>query len=98
MQADVYSLVTIHVDFALGLGAFLALDVGLDDVVGIARGDALGELTTAVGDDFPLGLVLIGAADLDLHAISRLIVGRPDGAKDERVGRFLLFTGSGEAQ
>src|ERR1044071_4919186 len=97
MQADVYPFIIHNMDLSLGLRA-LGIEVGGDDVVGFAGGDPEGELAPAVGNGLPLGLLLVGAPDLDLHAPRGTAVGRPDSAEDQGVGLLFLGWGGGGEQ
>src|SRR5512146_3501813 len=94
MQADVDPLVIFDMCFSFRLLLLLGyLDVGPDDVVGTAYGEALGELALVIGNEFPFRLFLVGTADFDGDTVGRVIVLVPDGSVDERVVvlGFLFF-------
>src|SRR5271166_609928 len=94
MQSGVFAFVVINVDGDFldqaqraAVGGLETLEVGGENVVGIAGGNALGELAHVVGVDFPadfFGFVL-GAADFHGDTIDRMVVGSPDRAGNESV-------------
>src|SRR6266446_366137 len=92
MQANVDPLVILNMDGnltnqvqGLSVGRFEVPKVGPDHIIRLARVDALGELAGMIGIKLPLRLFVLSAANLDLDAVNGMIVGTPDGAKDERV-------------
>jgi hypothetical protein len=81
-QNEIFSFVIIDVHCELGFRLALgSLYVGRDDVVGFTRRHPLSKLALVIGHEFPFWLLLIGAANLDFHAICREIVRAIDGAK-----------------
>ena len=104
MQTGVFPLVVedMHGNFLgqvqrLAVGGLETFEVGREDVVGLAGGNALGKLTVMVGVEFPAhfaGFVL-GTANLDPDTIHRTIIRPPDGTEDESVGlpRFRVLCG-----
>lgn len=81
MQSSVFAFVVVDVDSdffdqvnRLALGGFDAFEVGGEDVVGFADGNALGEFSHVVGIDLPLGFLIFGAADFYSDAIDGMIV------------------------
>lgn len=94
MQSRILAFIIINVDchFLIkvqrgAVGEFDAFEVGGEDVVIFAGGDALREFAIVVGVHLPadfLGLVF-GAADLYFDAVDGLIIGSPDGAEDEGI-------------
>ncbi len=91
MNACILSLIVIDVNGhflgteRLAVGCLDALEIRREDVVRIPDGNTLGKLAIVVGVDFPLGLLIFGATDLDLHPVDGTVVGSPHCAKDESV-------------
>ena len=82
MQAGVHPLIVFDMDRNLWLlFAFGDLNVGKDNVIGLAGRDTLGEFAVVVGHSLPAGFLLVGAANLDGNTIGRTTVGSPDGAE-----------------
>jgi hypothetical protein len=108
VQANIDTLVILYVDRDLfrqtqgvAVGGFHSFEVSIDYVVGLAGADALGEFSGMIGQEFPLGVLIGHAADLDCDAVDGMIVWPPDGAEDESVGiggLELFGRGSGEGQ
>jgi hypothetical protein len=93
MQSSVFAFIVIDVDGhfldeaqRLAIGGLEALEIGPEDIVGFACGDALGKLAHVVGIEFPLGLLVFGAAYFHRDAVHRAVVGTPHGAGDKSVG------------
>jgi len=98
MQTGIYPLVIVHMHFDLfawpqlsSIRGPIPFEIGLDHVVGLAGGNALGELTIVIGILFPVWFLLVFAADLDLDPVNRQIIRPPDRAKNQRVGLLMLF-------
>ena len=96
MQASVGALFILDMDGYLRTGfqvlagrQLIVLEVGPQNVVGLAGRYALRKFPLVVGVEFPAGVFLAGGADFDLYAIHRVTVGVPHGAIDERVGLIL---------
>jgi hypothetical protein len=93
MEADVDAFVVLYVDWnlldemqRLSIGGFHAFEIGFDDVVGLAGGNALGEFSRVVGKSLPLRFFIRDATNLDFDSVDGVIVGSPDGAEDKSVG------------
>ena len=71
----------------------VVLRVGPNDVVGLACGHPLSELTSVVGIELPAGFFLVGTADLDLDAVDGPPVGIKDGSEDQSVGYLRSMLG-----
>src|SRR6266567_7703397 len=104
MQAGVFAFFPIDVNRdllsqaqRLAVDSLEMLQIRREDVVRFARGDALRELSMMVGVDFPLRLLVFGAANPDGHPIYRAIIGPPDGSGDERVGLLFRLLGREQA-
>src|SRR6266446_6858888 len=102
MQTGVDALVVINMEVnlsgqvhRLSVGGLEIFEIGPDDVVRFARGNALGEFAIVVGIEFPPRFLVAGTADLDLNAVNRTVVRSPDRSNDESIGllRFRLFGG-----
>jgi len=102
VQTNVHALVILYVDGDLfrqmqrgTVRHFHALEVGGDHIVSLAGGNSLGEFAGMIRIDFPLGLFIWHAADLNGDAIDGAIVGAPDRPNNERIriGRFQIFGG-----
>src|SRR5271167_3170297 len=93
MQAHVFALVIVdlHRNFRLGL-PFGYLDVGLNDVVILARRHTLGKLAATIRDQLPLGLRVGRATDGDGNPNRRTVVRSPDCAIDQGVILRWLLT------
>ena len=92
MQSSVFAFIVINVDGDVfdetqrpAVRRLQAFKVGGKDVVGFAGGNALGELAEVVGIDFPLGLLVLGAADFHHDPKNGMIVRTPDRAGDESI-------------
>src|SRR5690348_6871508 len=94
MHCNILPLILFDMDLNLCLfSSLLVLKLGPDHVVGRSWGHALRELSAAVGDEFPLGFLLVGAADLDPHTLDRALLSVEDCAEDQRIIRMLLLAG-----
>jgi hypothetical protein len=76
MQPNVGALIILDVDSylctrlqVLAGSGLIVFQIGPDDIVGFARGHALGEFAMVVGKELPVSFLLIGAADLHFHSI-----------------------------
>src|SRR5258708_7466322 len=105
MQSSVFALVVINVDGHfltqaqwLAVGGLEMLEIGREDVVRLAGGNALGKLAHVVGIDFPLRLFVLGAADFDGYPVHGTIVRAPDCTGDESVGFVFGLRGREEIQ
>ena len=72
----------------------MALQIGPDHIVLLARRDVLRELAVVIGIQFPACLLFILTANLNLHSENRMLVRAPDRAEDYSVG-FLALVCSG---
>src|SRR5579863_2676295 len=95
MQSSVFPFVVINMDGdflhqaqRLAVGGFVALEVGPENIVGLAGRNSLCELAMVVGIDFPLGFLALGGTDFHGDAIDRMVVRAPDRAEDDGVGFF----------
>jgi len=95
MQASVFAFVVIDVDGnfldqtqGAAVSGLKALEVGGEDVVGIADGNPLGKLSAVIGIDLPADFLgfIGGAADFHGNAIDFTIIRAPDGSGDQSVG------------
>lgn len=97
MEADVLSLIADDMNgnlfsrlyftvFAEGRG----LGIGIDEVIGGADRDALGEFALRIGGALIIGFLCVGAANEDADALDGGIIGTKDGAVDERIVGFRL--------
>ena len=68
------------------VGGLEVLQIGGQDVVGFPGGNAHGEFTVMVGIEFPLGLLVFGAADFYEYAVDWAVVRTPDRSRDQSVG------------
>src|SRR6202051_1285494 len=92
MQADIHSLVILYVDCDLlcemqSLATFSidSLEIDPNLVVGCTGRNALREFANMIGGDFPPGLLVPSAADLNRHSINWMIVGSPDRSKNQGI-------------
>src|ERR1700676_4240779 len=92
MQADIHALVILYVDCyllremqSLATFSFDSFEIGPDLVVGFTSRNALREFANMIGGDFPLGLLVACAPDLDRHSINGMIVGSPDRSKNKGI-------------
>src|ERR1700692_1422790 len=92
MQADIHSLVILYVDCDLlcemqSLATFSidSLEIDPNLVVGCTGRNALREFANMIGGDFPPGLLVPSAADLNRHSINLMIVGSPDPSKNQGI-------------
>src|SRR5690349_11984768 len=93
MQAGIFAFVAVNVNDdilnevqGLAVGGLEVFQIGGKDVVGFSGRNTQGEFTVMVGIEFPLGLLVFGAADFYEYAINRAIVGTPDRTGDQGVG------------
>ena len=93
VQACVFPFVVVNVHGDIlkqvegpAVGGFEVLYIGGEDVVGFTGRNALGKFPVMIGIDFPFGLLIVGAANLDGNTVNRMIVGTPDGSGDQGVG------------
>ena len=91
MKSDVGTFVIVDVHGHIGTrlqllarGQLVVLHIRPNDVVGLARGQALGKLAGVIGVELPTDfLVLIaGPPDLHLDPIERVPIGVPDRSED----------------
>src|SRR6202162_5990265 len=79
--------------------AVLSLDpfeIRSHDVVILASGHAEGKFAVMIGIQIPLTFLVGGATDHNLHAVDRVIVWPPNGAKNESIGiRWSQLLGRG---
>src|SRR5260370_27590024 len=93
MQADILAFIIFDMNFYLRWRrVFVRLHVRPYDVVGFARRNTLSKFTPLVGIQLPFGLFLVGAPDLDFHAVKTALIGAIDGAIDQRI-RLFFSTG-----
>ena len=99
MQANIGALFILNVDGYLGAGLQVlagwrlkVLQIGPNNVVGLACGHALCEFTSMVGIEFPVGFFLVDAADPDFNSIDGSPVRTKDSPENKCVG-FLLLAG-----
>src|SRR5712691_420530 len=104
MQSSVFAFVVVDMDGnfldqaqRLAASGFESFEIGPEDVVGFAGGNALGELAHVVGVDFPLRLFVLGAADFHRDTIDGAIVRTPDRPGDESVGLAFGLRGCEES-
>ncbi len=81
MQSCVFAFVfiNVHGDFLHQVQGFAvdsleAFQISRDDVVGFSGRNPLREFAQVVGDELPLWLFILGAADLDRNSIDRTII------------------------
>ncbi len=93
MQTNIHTLVILYVDGdllrqmqLLAIACLHPLEVGRHYIVGLAGGNPLGEFAGMIGSDFPLGLLVRHAADLDVDAKDGAIVRPPHRAKNQGIG------------
>jgi hypothetical protein len=93
MQTGVRTLVVVHVDRhrvawlqPIAGNRLKTLQVGPSHVVRLAGGHPLGKLSIVVGINLPATLLLVLAADSDLHSIHWFIVGSPYRPENQGIG------------
>ena len=98
MYADIFALVISNVNFYLfgkaqrfSLWAFIVFEVCPHHIISRADRHALGEFPLVVGIKLPVGLLLIGTANFDGHAIEGMGIRPPHRAIDESVWFFRLL-------
>src|SRR5260370_3159715 len=92
MQTDIHALVILYVDRDvvrqmqwLAVLCFQTLEISPYQIVGLARGNPLGEFADMIGRQLPLGFLVTGAADPDLLSIDGAIVRSPDRSEDQSI-------------
>src|ERR1700730_1618964 len=97
MQTDVFTLITLDVDFNLTVlvqllanSKLITLQFGPNQIVRGARWHPLGKFPVVIGIELPVCFLLVGAADFYFHSVQRMIVRAPYGAKNERI-RLVVF-------
>ena len=94
MQSDVLALVVVDVDGdflnqpkRLAIGRFEALQVGPENVVSLARRNALGELSHMIGVELPADFLRLIASLAYFHrdAVEGTVIGSPDSSGDQGV-------------
>lgn len=69
----------------LAIAKFNSLGLGPKNIICLAHRDALPKLPQSIGVDVPLGLFLIGTADINLDPIDGEIIRPPYGPKDQSI-------------
>src|ERR1700716_3354445 len=97
MKTDVRALVIVDMHGYFGArfqlparGQLIALHVGPNDVVRLADGQPLGELSGVIRIELPAGSFLVGPPDLHLDPVDGVPVRVPYGSKDQGVRLRLL--------
>jgi hypothetical protein len=95
MQANILALVFVDMDGdllnqmnRLAANGFQALQISGENVVSLAGGNALGELSHVIGVELPTHFVRLIAAFANFHrnAVHGPVIGSPDGSGDQGVG------------
>lgn len=95
MQTRILAFIAVHVNRDLlremqwlAIRRLEALQIGPKDVVGVARGNALGKFAMMVGVDLPFRLLVLGPPNLHGNAVHRAVVRPPNRAEYQCV-RFV---------
>src|ERR1700739_1461550 len=93
MQTNVDALVILNVNFGFRLPSVVAVRLRPHYVLCLACWHALCKLSFMIGIELPVGLFLIGAADLHPHSVCRTFVWSVDRAENERVRLLGMLVG-----